>query len=76
MTHTCLVSEPGQPTRTKYVDLMVNGDLPKDTDPESLVGRTFTSEYDYPYVSIAHGVREVTPQDPCATGSGVGGSKA
>ena len=75
-THTCLVSEPGRWDRKEYIDLMVNGDLPKDTDPESLVGRTFTAGYDYPYVSIAMYVREVTPRDPCATGPGVGGSGA
>lgn len=60
-THTCIVSEPGKPSREEHIDLMINGDFPKDTDPKSLVGRTFTADYDYAYVSIAVRVREVTP---------------
>jgi len=61
MTHTCVISEPGKPDYTGYVDLLVNGDLPADIDPRALIGRTFTADRDFPHVSIAIGVREVSP---------------
>ena len=45
-----VIDEKGE---TRLVDLMVCGNFPPDTDPESLVGKTFEAEYDYPYISIA-----------------------
>lgn len=44
---------------TRYlVNLMVNGDFSKDTSPEDLVGKTFTADYDFPYIALAVNVKE------------------
>jgi len=45
----------------RLVDLTRNGDLPEETDPWMLIGRTFTAERERPYIGIAIGVREVAP---------------
>jgi hypothetical protein len=45
---------------TRFVDLMVNGDFPEDTDPNSLVGKRFDADYDYPLIAIAMNVRPHT----------------
>ena len=42
----------------RLVDLMVNGDFPQGTTPESLVGKTFDADYEHPYITIAMNVRE------------------
>lgn len=57
--HECWVTEDGVKAEKRYIDLMVNGDLDKSETPEALVGRKFTAEYDYPYIAIAMGVKEV-----------------
>jgi hypothetical protein len=51
----------------RLVDLTRNGDLPEDTDPRMLIGRTFTAERERPYIGIAIGVSEVRPT-PITTG--------
>lgn len=38
------------------VDLMVNGDFPQDTDPQSLVGNTYEIDYKFPIIELAIGV--------------------
>lgn len=38
------------------VDMMVNGDFPEGTTPESLVGKTYECQYTHPNVEIAMGV--------------------
>ena len=44
----------------RLVDLMVHGDLPEDTQPQDLVGKTFTAEREFPFIAIAVGVEEET----------------
>lgn len=40
----------------RMMDVMVAGDLPVDTDPESLVGKTVYYEHEHPWIAIAKGV--------------------
>jgi len=53
--HTChqVTDERNQ---TRMMDVMVAGDLPEDTDPESLVGKTVYYDYEHPWIAIAQGV--------------------
>lgn len=50
--HVCLDSD-GQKHR---IDLMVNGDFPQGTEPDSLLGKRVSCDYTYPCVSIGMGV--------------------
>ena len=45
--------------RKRRVDLIVDGGFPEDTCPESLVGKTFTSVSEFPFIAIAVGVEEL-----------------
>jgi hypothetical protein len=47
----------GSGTR-RLVDLTRNGDLPENTDPWMLIGRTFTADLERPYIGVAIGVSE------------------
>jgi len=38
------------------VDLMANGDFPEGTEPESLIGKTVSCDYTFPFISIGIGV--------------------
>jgi hypothetical protein len=42
---------------TRLVDVMVNGDFPEGTEPESIVGQKVECKYEYPYIAIAMHVR-------------------
>ena len=55
--HTC-EDESG---RLHRVDLLVNGDLPEETTPEDLVGKTVTVDYLAPYITIAYGWHGINP---------------
>lgn len=47
----------------RLVDIMVNGDFPEDTKPESLIGQKIQCDYEYPDVTIAVRARIVKPDD-------------
>lgn len=51
--HKCTVTSMNGQVDDYMVDLLVNGDFPKDTNPEDLVGKVFKAKYDYPYIAIA-----------------------
>jgi len=43
----------------RRLDLMVNGDFPEGTKPESIVGQWVSWDRDFPYISIARNARVV-----------------
>ena len=54
--------------RERRIDLLVNGDLPKDTTPESLVGKTVKVHHLHAYVEIAHDVEIIEEIKMVSTG--------
>lgn len=42
-----------------FMDIMVDGGWPEDTNPEDLVGKKIRMERSYAFISIAVGVEEV-----------------
>lgn len=46
----------------RFVDVMVNGDFPEETEPESIVGQRVECDYEYPYIAIAMNVRILNPE--------------
>jgi len=53
--HNChvITDEEG---RKRMMDVMVAGDLPENTDPESLIGESIFYDYEHPWIAIAQGV--------------------
>ena len=43
----------------RFVDIMVNGDFPAGTEPESLVGQKVECDYEHPFIAIAMNVRVI-----------------
>jgi hypothetical protein len=50
--HKCKINN-----KIRLVDLMINGDFPEETNPESLIGKTIEAEWEHPYISIATNVK-------------------
>lgn len=55
--HICT---PTDGSRQEYIDIMVDGGLGGETD-ESIIGKTISCDYIYPYISIAMGVKVEEP---------------
>jgi hypothetical protein len=61
--------------QVRMMDVMVAGDFPEDTDPESLVGETVYYDYEHPWIAIAQGVSIIPSNAKCpATEQGEIGS--
>jgi len=43
----------------RLVDVMINGDFPEETEPESIVGQKVEYRYEHPYIAIAMYVRVI-----------------
>ena len=63
-SHECEILEHDDsqcymPGNHAHIDLLVHCDFPKDTDPESLIGKTYTVDRAFGYIFIGQGVVEV-----------------
>lgn len=54
--HVCIDEDD----KRHLIDLMVAGDFPEGTSPESLIGKTVSCSYTLPHISIAKGVHIVS----------------
>lgn len=59
--HECEATD-GNTKRKIFVDLFVDGNLPRDLDPKALIGKTVSVEYTHGYLWIAETVN-VLPDD-------------